>query len=60
MKIYTPKDFTTNSFEESLQEALTDKEAGGRGFNIKTGWKKDHETDFIATKNNEKYMFMLH
>jgi len=25
-----------------------------RGFDIKTGWKKDHETDFIATRNNEK------
>jgi hypothetical protein len=25
-----------------------------RGYDIKTGWKKGHETDFIATKNNEK------
>ena len=25
-----------------------------RGYEIKTGWKKDHETDFIAKKNNEK------
>jgi hypothetical protein len=25
-----------------------------RGFEIKTGWKKNHEIDFIATKNNEK------
>jgi uncharacterized protein len=25
-----------------------------RGFDVKTGWKKDHETDFIATRNNEK------
>lgn len=25
-----------------------------RGFEVKTGWKKNHETDFIATKNNEK------
>lgn len=25
-----------------------------RGFEVKTGWKKDRETDFIATKNNEK------
>ena len=25
-----------------------------RGFEVKTGWKKDHETDFIATRNNEK------
>ena len=25
-----------------------------RGFEVTTGWKKDHETDFIAVKNNEK------
>ena len=25
-----------------------------RGFDVKTGWKKDHEIDFIATRNNEK------
>lgn len=25
-----------------------------RGFEVKTGWKKNHETDFIAIKNNEK------
>jgi predicted AAA+ superfamily ATPase len=25
-----------------------------RGFDVKTGWKKDYETDFIATRNNEK------
>ncbi|MCE5345931.1 MAG: ATP-binding protein [Bacteroidales bacterium] len=25
-----------------------------RGFDVTTGWKRDHETDFIATKNNER------
>jgi len=25
-----------------------------RGFDVMTGWKKDHETDFIAIKENEK------
>jgi hypothetical protein len=25
-----------------------------RGYEVNTGWKKDHETDFIATRNNEK------
>ncbi|HLP73527.1 MAG TPA: ATP-binding protein [Bacteroidales bacterium] len=25
-----------------------------RGYDVMTGWKKDHETDFIAIKDNEK------
>jgi uncharacterized protein len=25
-----------------------------RGFQVSTGWKKNHETDFVATKHNEK------
>lgn len=40
-------------------ENIVFNELLARGYTVSTGWKKDHEIDFIATRNNEKSYYQV-